>query len=82
MDRHEALRRLDKKTRNKLRALLSEKDENVINRLADLRSKLGKDQVNAIEVILNNPSMTRAVKHLNLFLKSHLSLTPYKNTGR
>ncbi len=62
MDRHEALRRLDKKTRNKLRALLSEKDENVINRLADLRSKLGKDQVNAIEVILNNPSMTRAVK--------------------
>lgn len=40
MRRFEALKRLDKKSRNKLRAILSNDDVNAIDGLAQLRGKL------------------------------------------
>ena len=62
MRRFEELKRLDKRTRNKLRAILSNSDANAIGSLAQLRSKLGKDQSDALEVILRSPTPLKAVK--------------------
>lgn len=60
MSRFAELKRLDKKTRNKLRALLSVSEGNAIPGLASLRGTLGKDQSDALDVILNSPARLRA----------------------
>lgn len=62
MQRHEELKRFDLKTRNQIRAILSDKDGNVINRLTKIRSKFGKAQADALEAILSSSALTRAVK--------------------
>lgn len=54
MRRFEAFKRLDKRSRNKLRAILSNNEANAINSLSQLRTKLGKNQLEALEVILNS----------------------------
>jgi len=56
------MKRLDKKSRNKLRAILSNGDTNAINSIAQLRTKLGKDQLAALEVILNSSTLLKAVR--------------------
>jgi hypothetical protein len=56
------MKRLDKKSRNKLRSILSNEDINAINSLALLRTKLGKDQLAALEVILNSSPPLKAVR--------------------
>lgn len=70
MSRFAELKRLDKKTRNKLRAILSDPDGNTIPGLAELRGKLGKDQSDALDVILNSPARFRAVRSPNPFPKN------------
>lgn len=60
MSRFAELKRLDKKTRNKLRAILSISDANAMPSLSNLRGKLGKDQSNALDEILNSPARLRA----------------------
>lgn len=62
MNRSDAMKRLDKKSRNKLRAILSNGDTDAINDIAQLRTKLGKDQLDALEVILNSPTQFKAVR--------------------
>jgi len=62
MRRSEALKRLDKKSRNKLRAILSDGEANAIISLGQLRAKLGKDQLEALEVILNSSALLKAVQ--------------------
>ena len=62
MRRSDAMKRLDKKSRNKLRAILSNEDANAINSIAQLRTKLGKDQLAALEVILNSSTLFKAVR--------------------
>jgi hypothetical protein len=62
MRRSEALKRLDKKSRNKLRAILSNGEANAIISLGQLRAKLGKDQLDALEVILNSSAPLKAVR--------------------
>lgn len=62
MNRSDAMKRLDVKSRNKLRAILSNGDTNALNDIAQLRKKLGKDQLAALEVILNNSSQLKAVR--------------------
>ena len=70
MSRFAELKRLDKKTRNKLRAILSIGDGNAIPGLADLRGTLGKDQSEALDVILNSPTPLRAVRNSTPFPKN------------
>lgn len=62
MLRSEAMKRLDKKSRNKLRAILSNGEANAIVSLGQLRAKLGKDQLDALEVILNSSALLKAVR--------------------
>lgn len=69
MSRFEELRRLDKRTRNKLRAILSNGEVNAISGLSKLRGTLGKDQSTALEVILNSPVNLKAVKTSTPFPK-------------
>lgn len=70
MSRIEQLKRLDKKTRNKLRAILSVRDGNAIPGLSGLRSTLGKDQSEAFDVILNSPARLKAVRTSTPFPKN------------
>lgn len=70
MSRFAELKRLDKKTRNKLRAILSGSEGNAIPSLAALRGTLGKDQSDALDVILNSPARLRAVRTSNHFPKN------------
>ncbi|EXI81363.1 MAG: hypothetical protein AW10_01205 [Candidatus Accumulibacter appositus] len=62
MSRFEEIKRLDKKSRNKLRAILSDGEVNAINALAHLRGRLGKDQANALEEILSSSVPLKAVR--------------------
>ncbi|RBI66336.1 hypothetical protein DQ400_14920 [Vreelandella sulfidaeris] len=62
MARHDEFKRFDLKTRNKLRAILSVKDNNTIKDLAKLRSTLGKGQLEALETILNSSALSRAAR--------------------
>ena len=68
--RFEEFRKLDKKTRNKLRAILSNGDVNAIGGLTKLRGKLGKVQSDALEAILNSPTPLKAVKASTPFPKN------------
>ncbi len=70
MRRFEELKRLDKKTRNKVRAILSRGDVNALAGLAKLRVGLGKDQSDALEGILNSPALLKAVKTSTPFPKT------------
>lgn len=69
MRRSEEIKRLDKKSRNKLRAILSNGNVNAITGLAQLRGKLGKDQSDALEVILNSSAPLKAMRRSTLFPK-------------
>lgn len=62
MRRFEALKRLDTKSRNKLRAILSNGEVNAITSLAKLRQKLGKNQLDALEIVLNSSVPLKAVQ--------------------
>lgn len=70
MSRFAEFKRLDKKTRNKLRAILSVSDGNAIPGLANLRGKLGKNQSDALDVILNSPARLRASRTSTPFPKN------------
>ncbi len=70
MRRFEELKRLDKKTRNKVRAILSRGDVKTMAGLSVLRGKLGKDQSLALDSILNSPALLKAVKTSNPFPKT------------
>jgi hypothetical protein len=61
MRRFEELKRLDKKTRNRLRAILSNRDANAIGRLAELRGTLRKSQSDALDAVLNSSRHEKAV---------------------
>ena len=78
MSRFAELKRLDKKTRNKLRAILSISDGNAIPSLADLRGTMGKDQSEALDVILNSSTPLRAVRTSTPFPKN----PPFSDTLR
>jgi hypothetical protein len=69
MRRFEELKRLDKKTRNKLRAILSNGEVNAIGGLAKLRGKLGRAQSDALEVVLNSRVLLKAVRTSTPFPK-------------
>jgi hypothetical protein len=70
MRRFEDLKRLDKKARNRLRAILSTGDVNVIDSLARLRGTLGKDQSDALERILNSKVHLKAARTSTPFPKA------------
>jgi len=70
MRRFEELKRFDLRTRNKLRAIFSDGEANAIRRLAHLRSKLGKDEAAALEVLLTSSALTKAVRMSTPFPKS------------
>lgn len=60
--RSEALKQFDKKSRNKLRAILSNDNADAINSLTQFRVKLSKDQLEALEVILTSSAPFKAVR--------------------
>lgn len=70
MRRFEELKRFDIRTRNQLRAIFSDGGSDAINRLARLRSRLGKGQAEALEAILNSPALTKAVRSSTPFPKA------------
>ena len=70
MRRSEALKRLDKKSRNKLRAILSNGDVNAINSLDQLRRTLNRGQLEALEVVLNSSVPMKAVHRVVPFPKT------------
>lgn len=76
MRRFAELKRLDKKTRNKLRAILSNGDANAIGSLTRLRGKLGKDQSDALEGVLNSSTLLNAVRPSIPFPK----VSPFSDT--
>ncbi|MCF5697894.1 hypothetical protein GIV42_15540, partial [Pseudomonas syringae] len=67
MRREEKLRQFDIRTRNQLRAILSDKDGNAITRLAKLSKNFGNAQLKALEAILNSSALTKAVRKSDLF---------------
>jgi len=69
MARFDELKRLDKKTRNKLRAILSGGGSNAIGSLATLRGMLGKDQSQALDAILNGLRYEKAIQASTSFPK-------------
>jgi hypothetical protein len=70
MRRDEKLKRFDIKTRNQLRAILSDKDGNAINRLSKLNAKFGESQAKALYEILNSSALTRAIRTPSPFPKN------------
>lgn len=76
MRRFEQIKRLDKKTRNKLRAILSLSDTNAIGSLSQLRGKLSNSQSEALDAILCSPFLSKAAKTSAPFPKS----PPFRDT--
>ncbi|EHM5632430.1 hypothetical protein JGM16_003807 [Salmonella enterica subsp. enterica serovar Havana] len=70
MRREERIRKFDLKTRNKVRAILSEKDGNAIMSLSKLYSTLNKLQAENLDSILNSHLLTKAVRFSSLFPKN------------
>lgn len=70
MSRFEELKRLDKKTRNKVRAILSDGDVNAIINLTSLRKKLSKNQSEALDAVLNSPFLGKAARTSTPFPKN------------
>lgn len=62
MRRLEQLKRLDKKTRNKVRAILGSDDPKAIDSLAQLRGTLGTAQSDALDDLLNGLRHEKAVR--------------------
>lgn len=62
MSRFAELKRLNKKTRNKLRSILSSSEGNAMHGLSLLRDSLGKDQSKALDFILTSPAQLRAAR--------------------
>lgn len=84
MRRFEALKRLDKKSRNKLRAILSNGEVNAIDSLAKLRGKLKQDRLGALEIVLNSSASLKAVRKSVLFPKQPQfvdALQPHRVVG-
>lgn len=80
MGRFERLKQLDKKTRNRVRAILSLRDSNPIDSLNKLRGTLGKYQSVILDEILNSLKYERALQALSPFPKKPPfvdKLTPY-----
>ena len=69
MRRFEELKRLDKKTRNKLRAILSNDEVNAIGSLAKLRGKLSSKQSESLDIILNSSFISKAARSSSPFPK-------------
>jgi hypothetical protein len=69
MSRYEELKRLDKKTRNRLRHILSVGGGNAISSLGRLRAGLGEAQSNALEGVLSSGAPVRAFRRSTHFPK-------------
>lgn len=67
MRRDEALKQFDKKTRNRLRAILSQNDGNTIDQLAKLSKNFTSSQARSLETVLTSSALTKAVKRTSLF---------------
>lgn len=78
MARHEELQKLDIKSRNRLRSILSSGGDEAISRLNRLRSGLGKRQASALEEILASPRPIKAAAHRNAFPRT----PPFKDALR
>jgi hypothetical protein len=76
MRRFEELKRLDTRTRNKLRAILSDGEVDAIGRLTKLRGKLTPSQSETLDAILNSPFLGKAVRTSTPFPKK----PPFKDT--
>jgi len=70
MGRHEELKRLDRKSRNQLRYILSIGGDDAIARLTRLRGRLGKQQSAALEGVLGSPALLRGARHSLPFPKN------------
>lgn len=84
MRRYEAIKRFDKKTRNKLRAIFSNGEANALISLEQLSAKLGKEQLEALEVILNSSAPLNAVRMSAPFPKKppfRDALKPHRGVG-
>lgn len=69
MSRFQELKRLDKKTRNKVRAIISSDSANAIGSLTKLRGTLGKAQSDALDAVINGLRHEKAVHASNPFPK-------------
>lgn len=69
MARFKELKRLNTKTRNKLRAILNKGESNAMGNLATLRGSLGKDQSEALDAILNGLRYEKAIQASTPFPK-------------
>lgn len=69
MSRNKELRRLDKRTRNKLRAILSRDNSNAMHSLSVLRSSLGSTQAEALDAIVNGLRHEKAIQPSTRFPK-------------
>ncbi|MGI2068173.1 hypothetical protein [Shewanella sp. MF08487] len=84
MYRDEYLKLFDLRTRNKIRAILSDESTHTINRLDKLRTKLGKSQIAALDAILNSSALTKAIKVSTPFPKKPPffdNIQEYRETG-
>lgn len=84
MSRDEKFKRLDIKTRNRLKAILSISDDNTLANLAKLRLKLEKKQLNIFDDIIDSSYSTRAVRNQLPFPKKTPffdTLQVYKDSG-
>lgn len=70
MSRHEELMRLDRKSRNQLRHILSSGGSDAIEQLARLRGRLGKQQSAALEGVLCSPALLQGAEHRDPFPRS------------
>jgi hypothetical protein len=62
MRRFEILKQLDTKTRNRLRAILSDPEGNAISRLTRLRGELPTSKAEALDALLNSQFLGRAAR--------------------
>lgn len=69
MGKFQEIKRLDKKSRNKLRAILSNGESNAIRNLAALRSTLGKSQSEALDSVLKGLKHEKVVQASTPFPK-------------
>nr|WP_314531681.1 hypothetical protein [uncultured Pseudomonas sp.] len=67
MRRDEVLKQFDIRTRNKIRAILSDDGDDAISRLAKLSKNFGRSQATALEAILTSSALTKAIKKPALF---------------
>jgi len=70
MARLKELKRLNKKTRNKLRAILNKDQTSALGSLATLRGTLGKDQAEALDAILNGLKYEKVIQASTPFPKN------------